>query len=140
VIHQHVASDLIYHPTHNHFHFQNFALYQLLQKDAKGIYRYTSRRGSKTSFCILDTAKVAAIGSGTSLYTTCGNRWQGLSPGWGDVYMAGLPEQWIDLGTSCPADGDYAILSTADSLNLLLETNDANNSATTFFPSATAEL
>jgi hypothetical protein len=133
VIHQRVASDLIYHPTHNHFHFQNLALYQLLKKDTKGIYRLTSRRGSKTSFCILDTVKVASIGTGTSLYTTCDNRRQGLSAGWGDVYMAGLPEQWIDLGTSRPADGDYAILSTADPNNLLLEANDANNSATTFF-------
>ncbi len=133
VIHQRVASDLIYHPTHNHFHFQNFALYQLLKKDSKGIYRLTSRRGSKTSFCILDTVKVATIGSGTSLYTNCDNRRQGLSAGWGDVYMAGLPEQWIDLGTSHPTDGDYAILSTADPHNLLLEANDANNSATTYF-------
>ncbi|GIW04898.1 MAG: hypothetical protein KatS3mg059_1518 [Thermomicrobiales bacterium] len=133
VIHQRVSSDLLYHPTHNHFHFQDFASYQLLKKDTKGIYRLTSRRGSKTSFCIVDTVKVAAIGPGTSLYTTCDNRRQGLSAGWGDVYMAGLPEQWIDLGTSRPADGDYAILSTADPHNVLLEANDANNSATTFF-------
>ena len=133
VAHTKVASDLVYHPTHNHFHFADFATYLLLQKDAKGIYRQTTRRGTKSSFCIIDTIRVAQLGSGASSYNTCNAVRQGLSAGWADVYTAGLPEQWIDLGTRRPADGDYAIQSTADPLDKLTESNDANNSATTYF-------
>jgi hypothetical protein len=133
VSHTKVSSDLIYHPSHNHFHFSDFASYRLLKKDSKGIYRQTTRRGTKTSFCIIDTIRVAQIGSGASSYTTCNPTRQGLSAGWGDVYTAGLPDQWIDLGTTRPANGDYAIQSTADPNNKLAESNDANNTATTYF-------
>ena len=55
VIHQKVGADLIYHPQHNHFHFEGFAKYELLKKDSSGYYRATSRTGSKTTYCILDT-------------------------------------------------------------------------------------
>lgn len=128
-----IDSDLIFHPTHNHFHFQDFASYLLLKKDANGDYLPTTRRGTKTSFCIVDTIRVAQIGSGSSSNNTCTAKKQGLSPGWGDVYTAGLPEQWIDMGTSIPADGDYAVQSTADAKDKLQETNENNNTAVTEF-------
>jgi hypothetical protein len=95
---QRVSSDLIYHPEHNHFHFKDFARYELLKQDRAGVYRPTSRRGSKTSFCILDYERMTTSGPAYAQYTTCGATIQGLSAGWGDTYYAGLPEQWIDLG------------------------------------------
>lgn len=128
-----VGSDLVFHPTHNHFHFQDFATYLLLKKDVNGTYQPTTRVGTKTSFCIVDTIRVAVLGSGVSTNRTCTAAKQGLSAGWADVYDANLPDQWIDFGTSTPADGDYAIKSTADPKNKLLESNDDNNSATTYF-------
>jgi Lysyl oxidase len=140
VSHTKVASDLIYHPQHNHFHFQDFASYVLLKKDAKGVYRLTTRRGSKTSFCILDTIRVDPSGASDPYYTVCNNKRQGLSSGWADVYNSGLDGQWIDFGTSRPVNGDYAIQSTADPKNKLKESNDANNSATTYFTIHDGEL
>src|SRR5215211_3808663 len=38
VIRQRVGSDLIYHPEHNHFHFKDFARYELLKRDDAGAY------------------------------------------------------------------------------------------------------
>lgn len=133
VVHQAVASDLIYHPTHNHFHFKDFAEYVLLKRDSRGYYRSTGQRGSKTGFCILDYAPVTSNASQNPVYTGCGRTTQGLSAGWGDLYDASLPEQWVDLGTRAPADGDYLLQSTADPRNLLLEVDDGNNTASFAF-------
>ena len=133
VVHQRIASDLIYHPTHNHFHFQDFASYVLVKKNSKGVYRRTSRTGRKTSFCILDSVLNPGAPWVNPTYTSCNAQRQGLSAGWGDVYTSDLPEQWIDLGTSRPSDGDYGIQSIADPSNRIKETDEYNNLGITFF-------
>ncbi|MGH2558038.1 MAG: lysyl oxidase family protein [Thermomicrobiales bacterium] len=129
-----VGSDLIYHPPHNHFHFQDFASYQLLKEDSRGVYRGTTRRGTKTSFCIIDTSHVRSdIGPASPRYEDCDARSQGLSSGWSDTYISLLPEQWIDVGTTWLADGDYAIKSVANPLFKLHESDNTNNTALTYF-------
>ncbi len=137
VAHIPVNADFIYHPTHNHFHFSGFASYELLKRDSKGAYRPTSKKGNKTSFCILDSIPVSFVGSTYNgfhgAYDFCDAHMQGLSAGWADVYTAILPDQWIDLGTTSLANGQYAILSVADPLNHIKETNDQNNAGETFF-------
>lgn len=133
VEHQRIASDLIYHPTHNHFHVSDFADYSLYKKSASGVYRITTKRGSKTSFCILDSVKVLNTARNTPSYTDCNEKKQGLSAGWGDIYMSGLPDQWVDLGTRKLADGEYALHSTADPHNRIKETDDRNNTSVTLF-------
>jgi subtilase family serine protease len=45
--------------------------------------------------------------------------------GWGDTYEATVPGQHLNL-TSVP-DGRYALRSTADPDNLLVESNERNN-------------
>lgn len=133
VDYQRVASDLVYHPTHSHFHFADFAMYELLRRNSVGAYLPTSRIGSKTSFCILDSVRVGTHGPARQKYTSCGANLQGLSAGWADIYDASLPEQWIDLGTAVPSDGSYAIRSTADPYNRLMETDNDNNVGLTYF-------
>jgi hypothetical protein len=128
-----VGSDLIFHPTHNHFHFADFARYDLLVKDSRGAYRRSPRQSQKTTFCILDYQRVNAPGPSSPGYTTCGAQVQGLSAGWGDTYMADLPDQWIVLGSSRLANGDYAIQSTADPYNKLRETDESNNQGIVYF-------
>jgi hypothetical protein len=128
-----MMSDLIYHPTHNHFHVTDFANYALFKKNTSGVYRNTTRKGSKTSFCILDSIKVEETATDAPEYTDCNAKRQGLSAGWGDIYTSGLPDQWIDLGTRMIADGDYAIHTTADPYNRIKEANEGNNTATTLF-------
>ena len=92
VIRRHVASDLIYHPAHNHFHFADFARYELLEANSVGAYRVTARAGIKTSFWILDYVRVLSSGPSWPQYTTCGATVQGLSAGWGDTYFGYLPD------------------------------------------------
>ena len=98
VVHQKVGADLIYHPQHNHFHFEDFAKYELLKRDAAGFYRATNRTGSKTTYCILDSIRIGQDGPAKRQYDGCGATVQGLSAGWGDTYIASLFGQWIDLG------------------------------------------
>ena len=133
VVHQKVGADLIYHPQHNHFHFQGFAKYELLKRDSAGYYRTTARTGSKTTFCILDSVRVSTDGPTIRQFDTCGDKVQGMSAGWGDVYIASLFGQWIDLGSVMLPDGAYAIRSTADPENKLTELSDFNNVGHTYF-------
>jgi len=126
-----LGNDSIYHEGHEHYHLENFASYLLLKKDASGVYQATTKKGTKTSFCIMDTGRIS--GSYSAQYTSCGKTLQGLTVGWGDTYGAGLIGQWVDLGTSRLADGTYAVRSTADPLNKIAESNDGNNRASTCF-------
>jgi hypothetical protein len=133
VLHQKVAVDLIYHPTHNHFHVTDFARYSLYVKASNGVFRKTSRYSAKTTFCILDTIQVDPAETSTPAYTECNAQKQGLSHGWGDMYISALPDQWIDLGRTMLSDGDYAIHSTSDPLNRFTESDETNNTAITQF-------
>ena len=112
VSHKQVASDAIYHAGHQHFHFADFASYLLLQRDASGAYQGTTKKGSKTSFCIMDTSLVQ--GGADDQYRACGGELQGLTPGWGDTYDWSLVDQWIVLGNQPLGDGEYGLQSTAD--------------------------
>ncbi len=130
----HVSSDFIYHPSHFHYHFAEFASYLLLQRTADGSYVATSAEGSKASFCIIDYVRLNASGPSAPRYTACGGTLQGLSVGWGDTYVASLPDQWVVLGSSPLADGNYGLQSTVDPFNRLNEGGrDGNNTATTYF-------
>jgi len=131
-----------YHPSHDHFHFGDFAEYELWTRAeydawvASGRQRgQAQRRGAKTTFCIMDTSRIQALpGSPSSAaYGTCNPNKQGMSVGWGDTYGYSLPDQWIDLGTSRLADGSYALRSIADPKNLLTESDDGDQEAVRFF-------
>jgi uncharacterized protein YgiM (DUF1202 family) len=141
VLQRQVSSDIIYHPSHYHYHFEAFASYLLLQRDASGVYQPTTKKGSKTSFCILDVTKISSTAATYAQYVNCGGTLQGLSVGWGDRYAGSLPDQWIDLGTTRLADGAYAIQSTADPLNKLDEGGrDNNNVGLTYFSVSSGAL
>ena len=135
-----VGANLIYHPTHNHFHFQGFGEYQLLKRDKAGVYRETSRTGNKTSFCILDLMRVKSGGPPSRYYGGCGATMQGLSSGWADIYIASLSGQWIDVGSAVLPDGAYAIRTTSDPLDKLLEQRDFNNVDITYFTVANGRV
>lgn len=132
--HKQVASDVIYHASHEHFHFADFASYLLLKQNSAGDYQATTKRGSKTSFCIMDTARVQ--GNHSNQYQLCGRELQGLSVGWGDTYDSSLPDQWVVLGAQLLSDGAYGLQSTADPKGVLDEggkERETNNTAATYF-------
>ena len=132
VSHTQVSSDVVYHPSHEHYHFADFSNYLLLKQARNGRYRATTRQGVKTSFCIFDSARFR--GSYAAQYTTCGRELQGLTVGWGDVYDYRLDDQWVVLGGRRLAAGEYALRSTADPKGRLAEGGrDGNNAATAYF-------
>lgn len=141
VSHKVVNSDLLYHPSHNHFHFSNFASYLLLKRLASGDYANTTMKGTKTSFCIMDTGRYS--GSFTSQFQECDNALQGLSVGWGDTYTANLPDQWVVLGDQPLAEGEYGIQSTADPAGVLDEgggERENNNVNVTYFTVSSGQI
>jgi Lysyl oxidase len=116
-----------WHPLHNHFHFEDYALYTLQPFDASG---GSERTSAKTSFCIMDTTQVDTRLPGAPnkpVYVICGNAMQGMSVGWGDTYGSHLAGQSIDL-TGLP-DGDYKLIIEADPKKRLLEINDSDNTS-----------
>jgi len=122
-----LAGTFVFHPAHNHFHFQEYALYTLRPVNAPGA---SQRQSYKTSFCIMDTTKVDArlpAAAKKAVYATCNAVVQGMSVGWGDTYGSYLAGQAIDL-TGNP-DGQYELTVAFDPANRILETNDTDNTA-----------
>ncbi|MBX3072205.1 MAG: SH3 domain-containing protein [Thermomicrobiales bacterium] len=133
VIHTRVSTDLIFHPQHNHFHFEGIASYDLLKKNSTGRYLHTQLRGTKTSYCIIDYVRISSSARTSPEYQYCNASVQGLSAGWGDLYYASLPDQWIDLGTTMLPDGDYALQSTANPQKKIKESDTTNNTGVKYF-------
>ena len=124
------AGAFIYHPTHNHTHFENWCVYRLrevLPGDGVGAIVASSE---KTSFCILDLVVYNSSlpnFSPNDYYTNCTGGTQGLSVGWLDIYTKSLPGQNIDI-TNIPP-GVYWLESEADPDNHVREASDSNNIA-----------
>jgi hypothetical protein len=91
---------MVYHPAHLHYHFKDFALYQLYRERTGRLVRTSD----KTSFCVADyvawdleregAAQDAAYGP-ENCATDDGTH--GLSVGWADLYVAGTPGQELDV-------------------------------------------
>jgi hypothetical protein len=123
------VGEFVFHVSHNHWHFEGFANYSLVNENADGSIGVNVRRSSqKTTFCVIDTDAVnrSLEHAGSQTYTSCGQTdITGLSVGWGDKYGYNLAGQSIDI-TNLP-DGRYWLVSTADYQNRLKETRDDNN-------------
>lgn len=128
------AGDLVYdaRPGHQHWHFEQFARYSLLDADQTRIVR-----SEKTGFCLAPTDAIDMTAPGAEwnpysigLSTACGSRgsiWtrEVLPTGWGDTYFQGLPGQSFDI-TDLP-DGTYFIAVEANPDGLLIEGSTSNN-------------
>ncbi len=124
-----------FHPEHNHWHFEDFARYELRDVAWDGSIGETVLASSqKVSFCITDSTLVDPYldhASATPQYVYCDqSNPQGISVGWADTYKWDLAGQSLDI-TGLP-DGNYWIVSTADPDNLLDEGGgeaESNNTA-----------
>mgnify|MGYP002852551462 FL=1 len=125
-----VAGTFVYHPEHNHIHFEEWAQYRLRRVTGEDGVGDVVAAGQKTSFCILDLGvydrSLPDYVSG-GFFRTCSSTTQGLSVGWIDVYSKSLPGQNIDI-TDVP-DGHYWLESEVDPNNNVLESNEDNNIA-----------
>src|SRR5262245_40318502 len=150
------VGDFVFHPAHDHFHFEDFAEYQLWPAAAwnqwvadgrpnGGERSFLRGQGTKTTFCIMDTSRVDGNIPGSPFaptYASCGRSVQGMSVGWGDTYRWDLADQWVVLDSPALADGLYVLRSIADPLNVLyespnrsdstVESRQANEAITTF--------
>jgi hypothetical protein len=135
-----VHGRIIYHDGHQHYHFADFAAYELLQCDTAGDCRPIGE-SPKVSFCLVDSELVE--GPHPRQYKVCERKRQGITPGYGDIYAADLPDQWVVLSNGPLADGEYALRAIADSENLLAEGGGAreeNNAATAYFTVSGGEI
>ena len=110
-----------YSDCHSHFHFDEFARYELRAGDS------VAATGHKQAFCMLDTVSWAWPNELPTF--DCAN--QGISRGFSDFYESGLPCQWIDV-TDVPP-GEYTLVITLNqprpgsALPLLNERDYTNN-------------
>lgn len=120
---------------HNHWHVRDLERYILENTNPSDAP--VMRTGAKHGFCFFDNYAYnlgLADAPATRQYTRCGYTsadtavTMGLSIGWGDLYNASLPDQYIDI-TGLPA-GEYSITATADVQRLFRESNEGNNSTT----------
>lgn len=123
-----LAGDFIYHPTHNHVHFDDYALYNLRAIDESGEPGGIVASGDKVSFCLADFSPFdfsLENAPDTWVFTACESSTQGISVGWADVYGSDLDDQWIDV-EGVPA-GEYWLETVIDPSNRLLESDETNN-------------
>ena len=100
---------------HRHFHFRNYALYQLIDTKTGEVFR-----ARKNGFCMIDiTPWAEEEAPGTWVYRSCGNSatpgsgFQGISVGYGDEYFKWLGGQYFVLNGDPNAapipPGDYTL-------------------------------
>jgi hypothetical protein len=106
---------------HAHFHFRNYAKYEILPVRADGSLG-TAIQARKRGFCMLDTTPRSSDNSPPKgrFYLSCGTLTlhgnQGISTGFGDEYVRTLPGQLFlltDPAEPVPA-GEYVIRITAN--------------------------
>tara|TARA_R110002073_G_scaffold74100_7_gene181238 strand:+ start:28944 stop:30485 length:1542 start_codon:yes stop_codon:yes gene_type:complete len=104
---------------HGHDHLVGFATYDLLDSDATS---YVT--GHKQGYYIVDVFPFCDLPS----ITDVNSGELSISPGWSDIYYAGLDCQWIDI-TDVP-DGDYTVKVVVNANNLIPEDDVLPNTAT----------
>lgn len=124
---------------HNHWHVYGFQEWTLASATASA---QVLRTGKKIGFCFWDNY---VWGSTQPVYyypnttSACHEMTDasdtsvvpmGLSIGWGDEYPASLPDQYIDI-SGLPF-GDYVLTLTADPAQQFTESNETNNTGTTY--------
>lgn len=119
-------------PGHEHWHFQQFATYALLDAEKNEIVP-----SEKEAFCLAPTDAVDLTAPGANwspyfvgLFTACGGAgsiWvrETLDAGWGDTYFQSLPGQSFDI-TDLP-NGRYYIRVAVNPTGLLHEASTENN-------------
>jgi hypothetical protein len=110
---------------HGHWHFHDFARYELWDPLTATLVA----RNTKVGFCIRDTLHPYPDLPGSprkAHYLDCTRRSiQGSSVGYADIYQWNLPEQWIDVA-GVP-DGTYCLVTSVDPANQLMESDETDN-------------
>lgn len=120
---------LSWHNEHLHYHFNEFAAYELRRVQADGGPDMSAggliASSPKVSFCLVDSARVQETASPVPRYTSCQMAEEGISPGYTDIYGAGIEGQQFSLAGL--SNGRYALVLWLNPAARLLETNPTNN-------------
>ncbi len=112
---------------HGHLHLTAFARYELWSL-VDGEVDARVAANDKVGFCLMDNLRVdEAVAADEPAYAGCEADVQGISPGWGDEYVAQLYEQ--DLVIDGLPDGRYRLVNVANPDGTLLEARLDNNAA-----------
>lgn len=127
---EHYAGSFILHPTHNHWHFENFVSFSLFSVRDDGSVGNEIISTGKVTYCIHDYAPLPDEYPGkpdSIVYPWCTTSFgtQGISVGWVDTYKADVPGQELDI-SNLP-DGVYALQAVADPENRIVEEDENNN-------------
>jgi hypothetical protein len=122
------AGCMVFHPSHNHWHFEASSFYSLRRVGARP-GRASAYR--KTSFCLRDSERVPArLGNPNRppFYGACSrDRPMGVNIGWADVYQSFLDGQSLNLARSRVPDGRYCLTIRVDPRDALRETDERDN-------------
>ncbi len=127
----------VHHQAHDHWHLDNFVLYELYRSNSQGELLERLHSSGKTGYCMVDTetapqrVEVEEIRAEQAVYQSCRNRRQGLSVGWVDIYHYWYAGQSLEMGTK--PFGIYALRSVVDPDNIVREADEHNNKYTVYF-------
>ena len=134
------VGSFVWHPAHGHYHFEDFALYELRRFRPNGKVNFKPTglvaTSGKVSYCVIDVERDRSSSSPLyltpyPLYYSCfaGVGFQGISPGWRDVYSASTPGQEFPHDELIP--GRLALVIYSDPVDRLHETRNDDNLAVT---------
>jgi hypothetical protein len=125
----------IYHPTHNHIHFDGYAQQRLRRVTAENGIGEILAEGAKISFCLIDLDNFSSDEG--PKFISCGGidggEW-GISAGWADIYSSGLAGQEINVQSLARSgtqflEGEVWLEIEIDVDNQMLESDETNNIA-----------
>lgn len=124
------AGCMVFHPVHDHWHFQAASRYTLFEPGEKRDLLRVGQR--KMSFCLRDSRRLPSQ-FGTfnrpQYYGACSKSSpQGISIGWADVYQSFLAGQAVRLPAGA-GNGLYCLQIKVDPRNLLVESDDDDNTS-----------
>jgi hypothetical protein len=121
---------------HEHWHVQGAARFSLWNEPGTA----QVAPSAKVGFCLEDVDRIDAFAPSNPAYDSdatqycrqhqpdASNLYEGISPGWQDVYASKLPFQWVDISDVAP--GQYRLGAQVDPDNFVIESNEADNGPT----------
>ena len=125
-----------YHPTHLHFHIEDFYIAELWKVSKRGRLRGVKpvTSSDKNGFCPEDSESIEEDALDQRHYSCFtedergfgAHQVVGISAGWKDIYSWNLPDQFVEI--SGVADGLYALTLNLDPNDVFVESDEDNNS------------
>jgi hypothetical protein len=127
IVSEQAVSIFEYHPTHNHWHTADVALFQVRKGSPTGTV--VGGQSIKVGFCLLDLYNMNGNApTSEKVFWDCYTSYQGIQSGWVDQYHQSTDGQQVDL-TGLPNADDYYLVSTTNPTGVFLEQDKTNNTA-----------